>query len=241
MERIQEFIDASLRRSCIHCGALITSSRDHVPSKCLLREPHPVNLPVVGICSDCNNGFAADEEYLFLFLSCVLAGSTDPDSQENPKARRALRHHDKLRRRIELSKTMGKSINGGNQCIWTPETDRIARVVVKNARGHAYYEYAEPILGEPAHVWAVPLESLTVSQREAFENIHGDRTIAGWPEVSSRMMTRVTTGQDLVDGWVIVQDGVYRYGLERCGTILVKSVLYNYLATEVCWNDFPRK
>ena len=51
------------------------------------------------------------------------------------------------------------------------------------------------------------------------------------------MMTRVVTGQDLHDGWVNVQDGIYGYGVSQCGGVLVRSVLYNYLATEVCWSN----
>jgi hypothetical protein len=51
------------------------------------------------------------------------------------------------------------------------------------------------------------------------------------------MMTRVVRGQDLSRGWVIVQDGVYRYALEQQGIMLVKSVLFEYLATEVHWDD----
>ena len=242
MDEIEEFVDERLKSCCIHCGAWIGevgTSEDHVPSKGLLREPRPANLPVVKICTDCNSGFSADEEYLFLFLNCVLAGSTDPDSQDDPKVGRALRRHDKLRRRIERSKTEQRTIDGETQFIWTPETERINRVVVKNARGHAFYEYGEPMLTEPDQVQAAPLESLSVAQRDAFENIQGDETIAGWPEVGSRMMSRVMTGQDLCDGWVIVQDGIYRYGVVQCGAILVRSVLYNYLATEVCWNDHP--
>src|SRR5690606_35418047 len=97
--------------------------------------------------------------------------------------------------------------------VWMPETERVNRVIVKNARGHAFYEYGEPMLREPDEVWAAPLESLTAAQQDAFENIQGDGMLAGWPEVGSRMMTRVMTGQDLRDGWVIVQDGVYRYGV----------------------------
>lgn len=114
---------------------------------------------------------------------------------------------------------------------------RVNRVVVKNARGHAFYEYGEPMLREPDEVRAAPLESLTAAQRDAFENIQGDGMIAGWPEVGSRMMTRLVTGQDLRDGWVIVQDGVYRYGVAQSGGILVRSVLFEYLATEVRWDD----
>ena len=55
------------------------------------------------------------------------------------------------------------------------------------------------------------------------------------PEVGSRMMTRVMTGQDLADGWVVAQDGVYRYAVAQAGTLLVRTVLFEYLATEVYW------
>ena len=242
MDRIEEFVDERLKSSCVHCGAGIgevETSKDHVPSKGLLRKPRPAHPPVVGICTACNKGFSADEEYLFLFLNCVLAGSTDPDSQIDPRAMRALRRHDKLRARIERSKTECRTNSGETLCIWTPETERIHRVIVKNARGHVFYEFAEPILTEPDQVRSAPLESLTVAQRNAFESIQGNNSVAGWPEVGSPMMARVVTGQDLSDGWIIVQDGTYRYGVVQCGVTLVRSVLYNYLATEVYWNDQP--
>ena len=72
------------------------------------------NLPVVKICTTCNNGFSADEEYLFLFLHCGLAGSTEPDRQIDPKA--------------------GRTIGGDTRFFWKPETERINRVILKNAR-----------------------------------------------------------------------------------------------------------
>ena len=240
MDKIEEFVDERQQSWCIHCGAWIVgvaANEDHVPSKGLLRKPRPANLPVVRICTDCNHGFSADEEYLFLFLNCVLAGSTDPETQEDPKVRRALQRHNKLRARIERSKTEYRTIGGETRYIWTPETERINRVVVKNARGHVFYEYGDPMLTEPDQVWAMPLELLPVAQRDAFENIHGGE--AGWPEVGSRMMTRLMTGQDLRDGWVVVQDGIYRYSVAQPGGNLVRSVLYDYLATEVCWHDSP--
>ena len=240
MDKIEEFVDERQKSWCIQCGAWIgdvETSDDHVPSKGLLRKPHPANLPVVKLCTTCNNGFSADEEYLFLFMHCVLAGSTDPDGQSDRKVSRALKRHEKLRATIEGSKTEYQTIGGEMRFVWTPETERINRVIVKNARGHAFYEYGEPMLTEPDHVRAVPLESMTAAQREEFENIQGDGEIAGWPEVGSRMMTRVMTGQDLCDGWVVVQDGVYRYGVAQCGVMLVRSVLFEYLATEVYWGD----
>jgi len=50
-------------------------------------------------------------------------------------------------------------------------------------------------------------------------------------------MTRVLTGQDLSGAWVVVQDGVYRYAVVQIGVLLVRTVVFEYLATEVSWND----
>jgi hypothetical protein len=51
------------------------------------------------------------------------------------------------------------------------------------------------------------------------------------------MMTRVLTGQDLAGEWVVVQEGIYRYAVAQGGGMLVRSVLSEYLATEVYWGD----
>ncbi len=239
MEYIDEFVDERQKSWCIQCGAWIgevDTNKDHVPSKGLLRKPYPDNLPVVATCTACNSGFSTDEEYLSLFLHCVLVGSTDPERHADEKVARALRRHGKLRTRIERSKTEYQTIGGETRCVWKPETQRVERVVVKNARGHAFYECGEPMLTEPEHVWTFPLDSMTAAEREEFETTAGE--LALWPEVGSRMMTRVLTGQDMRDGWVIVQDGVYRFRAEQCDVMRVRSVLFEYLATEVYWSDY---
>ena len=79
---------------------------------------------------------------------------------------------------------------------------------------------------------------MSTAAREGFENDGMAGELAGWPEVGSRMMTRVLTGQDMHDGWVIVQDGVYRFRLQQRSGIVVRSVLFEYLATEVYWTDY---
>jgi hypothetical protein len=50
-------------------------------------------------------------------------------------------------------------------------------------------------------------------------------------------MTRIITGQDLAGSWVTVQRGVYRYAVCQAGTMLVRTVLAEYLATEVFWGE----
>ncbi len=236
MDQIEEFVDERQKSWCIHCGGWIAeldTNRDHVPSKSLLREPYPANLPVVEICAACNEGFSLDEEYLVVFLNCVLAGSTDPHQQRNPQSTHSEKERQaqgENRRFQERDRTLGGEIRS----VWTPELERVNRLIVKNARGHALFEYGEPMLREPQSVWSAPLETLTTEQRAVFETIE---TGGGWPEVGSRMLTRVVTGQDLSGSWVIVQDGIYRYAVAQRGVILVKSVLFEYLATEVFWGD----
>ena len=203
-----------------------------------MRKPYPENLPVVATCITCNNGFSADEENLSLFLHCVLVGSTDPGRHMDKRVARALRRHETLRVRIEGSKTEYQTISGETGGVWKPETERIERVIVKNARGHAFYEYGERMLIEPEHVLTLPLASMTAAERKEFDTAGRAGELASWPEVGSRMMTRVFTGQDMRDGWVIVQDGVYRFRVEQCGVMLVRSVLFEYLATEVYWSDY---
>ena len=229
MDYIEDFVDERKKWGCIQCGVSIAdvdTSKDHVPSKCLLLEPFPENLPAVETCVACNSGFASDEEYLFLFLNCVLSGSSKPDSQTNTRVGRALRRHKKLRARIESSREVHQTVGGDVRIIWEPESDRVERVIIKNARGHAFYEHGEPMLTEPGYVWMAPLVTMTKAERENFENMGTIGNIAPWPEVGSRMMTRVITGQDIRNGWVIVQDDVYRYSVEQCDVMRIRSVLF---------------
>lgn len=241
MYQIEEFVDERHKSWCVHCGgsiATLVSNSDHVPTKSLLQKPYPDNLPVVKICKDCNSKYALDEEYFYLFLQCVMAGSTDPDRQIDSKAGRALRRNPKLRSRIESSKREYETIGGEIKQAWKPEITRIKRVILKNARGHAFYEYGEPIIEEPNYVWFAPLESLSSTERLEFEN---SQTGGAFPEVGSRMLTRVLCTEsglfrDLFNGWVQVQDGVYRYCVMQEGQMLVRSVLFEYLASEVYWD-----
>lgn len=204
----------------MHCGAGIgnvDTSRDHVPSKCFLTAPYPSELPVVEICHACNNGFSRDEEYAIAFLGAVLSGSTDPEKQTLAQSASVLRRTPKLRQRIEDSRTAGSTSTGEALVLWKPEQERIDRVLIKNARGHAYFEFGEPVLSTPDWHWSRPLHGL--EQRAEFQRVE---LSAAWPEVGSRMLTRVVTGDDLSNGWVIVQPGVYRYAVFQDGGLVVR-------------------
>lgn len=238
MERIEEFTDYRQKSWCIHCTRWLVeldTTEDHVPTKSLLVKPRPHHLPVVRICRDCNNGFSRDEQYAVTFLSCVLAGSTDPETQRNASAARALTESAALRAMIDRAKREFPTVGGEMRIVWQPDMDRINRVVLKNARGHAYFEHGEPKMEAPLHVCARPLESMSEYEREAFEGMGGAGSFALWPEVGSRMMTRIITGLDMDGGWIVVQDGTYRYAVDNVEGLRVRSVVWEYLATEVYW------
>jgi hypothetical protein len=237
MERIEEFTDERNKSWCIHCGrSLVTveTNLDHVPTKSLLTKPRPHHLPVVEICRECNNGFSRDEQYFVTFLSCVLSGSVDPAKQPISSAARALTKSAGLASLMERAKREYRTRGGEDKVFWVPDMERVHRVVLKNARGHAYYEFGEPMLDEPVNVWASPLEFMTASERADFEGFGGGGLV-GLPEVGSRMMTRVFSGLDLSEGWISVQAGRYRYSVEQDGGIVVRSIIAEYLATEVRW------
>ena len=243
MKRTQDYSDVRLKGVCAQCGDGLrkgNKSSDHVPSKCLLRksegpaeDQYPSNLPVAFTCRECNDQFSDDEQYFGVFLNCVLKGSTEPDDHAEQWVRRALKRNLSLRTRIEAARR-SEIVDGAELLTWVPELARVHRVVVKNARGHAFYEFGEAVLEEPKCVWALPLAHMTEAQRSAFEA--GRPGLAGWPEVGSRAMQRLITGVDLDEGWVVVQPSVYRYRVEHDDGLVVRAVLRDYVATEVCWD-----
>ena len=130
---------------------------------------YPPNLPVVEVCAPCNQGFSRDEQYFVAFLSAVLSGSTEPDAQFHPGAAQIFENQPALRARVHKSGQDLLPLSDRREVVWTPEVRRINRVILKNARGHAYFEYSEPMLEQPSHVWFAPLQTLRSAQKDAFE------------------------------------------------------------------------
>ena len=208
-------------------------SRDHIPSKALLNPPYPENLMDVGMCQECNSGFSKDEEYFAAFLASVISGSTEPDSLRFPTASRTLARNPRLRSRIDAARHVDPTPGKGTVVIWTPEIERIERVIVKNARGHMLFELGQAIEAPPTHVNILPRQLLSPQQLSQFEHSEG---IGGWPEVGSRLMLRLLeTGEVGEGGWIEVQSGVYRYAVDEIPR--VRMVLREYLAAEVAWDE----
>ena len=216
MREVEDFTDDRLKTWCIHCGDVIAnvqSNRDHVPSKSLLTKVLRERgakydrgvgndfdyLPQVLVCRRCNSSFSPDENYLLCVLHAVMAGSLYPDPAKHPEAATVLRSNRHVVRSL-------KSMPDGQLLLFDdlqpftlfPDPDKVRRIVVKNARGHAYHEIGEPLLEEPDHVLFVPLQHLTTEQRDGFEAAGASAELAVWPEVGSRMTVHLLDEETMV-------------------------------------------
>lgn len=253
MQHVEDHGDERQKAWCIHCGkpiADIPSNRDHVPTKSLLSKAlrargaefdrgagDPLDyLPQVLVCVECNTGFSTDETYLLCVLHALMAGSLNPDSSRHPDAARVLRSNRQIVRQLKAMPDGQLMLFGDLQPFTLhPDTGRIARVVVKNARGHAYHEIGEPLMHTPATISFWPIETLDPERRAAFEAIGNGLDV--WPEVGSRMLVRLAEGVGMAGGWIEVEPRRYRYAVDWSGGLTVRSVIWDYLATEIRWID----
>lgn len=215
---------------CVYCGGP-PNTRDHVPSRVLLDEPFPDNLPIVECCTDCNRAFSLHEEYVACFLSCVICGSTDPEQQPRSKISRILRDSPAIAARIQSSLLPSES----NELVWCPELERFQTVIVKLARGHIAFELSLPRLDEPISVQIMPLALMSPDSAAKFLS---DQPTHLWPEIGSRAFIRAckTFGSRSVDSWRVVQPGGYQYLVSQSGGDFVRLLIGDYLACEVSWD-----
>lgn len=241
MDQLRSYADDRLVNGCIYCGGS-EETRDHVPSRVFLDSPLPENLPVVGACSDCNNGFSRDEEYLACLIESVVVGSTDPDRIRRPEVASIFRRAPALRARIEAA----KSFKDG-RIQFAVEPQRVKNVLLKLARGHAAFELSQICSEEPSSLWWGPLALMTEDQRDSFDASHIVHMIG---EVGSRGFQRLLVTQftlQSVDGekstlgfllndWMDVQEGCYRFlAIDDGDEVRIKIVIAEYLACEVTW------
>lgn len=228
MKQIVPFGDERVLAACIYCGAE-ADSREHVPSRVLLDEPFPENLPVVPSCLACNNSFSLDEEYSAVLIDCVRVGSADPTSHHRSKVQRILARQPALSARLDAA----RSLQEDGTVAFTADLDRVRNVVVKIAKGHAAFELHTINAAEPTSVSIVPLSLLDLTSREAFEF---PPDVLMYPEVGSRAMIRMLVQGVPSPSWIVIQPGRYRFMTSPGLPVLVRMVLSEYLACEVVWH-----
>lgn len=244
MDQIKDYSDERLFSGCVYCGAAV-ETREHVPSKAFLDSPYPENLPVIGSCKDCNEGFSKDEQYIACLIEVARAGRSDPVDMRRQLIAATLARSSSLRVLIDS----GRSCQGG-VVKYTFDLDRMRRVLVKLAKGHACFELAAWNLGEPDDIWWAPLVTLGDSEREAFD---GPRIVQTFGEIGSRAVSRMmvvqpnfssNSGETLqtlppmvISDWLSVQEARYRFlAIDTGGEVVVSIVIAEYLAARVTWS-----
>ncbi len=224
------FADERFSGFCVFCGGA-PETRDHCPSRVLLDEPFPPNVPVVDACTNCNNSFSSDELYVACFLEAVVCGSSDPAHVSRANIKRLLAENPELAARINQSHRVC-----GSDIVWEAEVERVRKIVLKLARGHMAYEMSLPKIEQPSSLGFVPLQSLSDEQRAEFES-PDDGSVALWPELGSRAFVRAATqfASPPLNQWIVVQPGRYRYFVSQSQGDFVHMVLSEYLACRVVW------
>ena len=146
----------------------------------------------------------------------------------------ALNHNPKLAARIKAAASVG---DDGNE-VWVPEFERVRKVILKLARGHAAYELSLPQVEEPVEVFFEPLLLMSGRWREEFEKA-GSGGLRLWPEIGSRAFFRMAGARPFADDpgpWIIVQEGQYRYSVDQDRGVRVQIVISEYLACVVIWD-----
>jgi hypothetical protein len=236
MEQLKILGDKRELVFCTFCGGH-TGTRDHCPSRVLLDEPYPDNLPVVPSCAQCNSSFSADEEYLACLVGCVLADSTDPSKMRRPKIQRILSQKPALRSRLERARVSLHTrtlFDRGQQCtLFLPEQERVNAVITKLAQGHALHELHQPCREKPDAIKVKPFTQMTPAERKQFEQ---PAPLLFFPEVGSRAMQRCIVGGNRLElPWIKVQGGLYRFLASLAGGVEIRIVINEYLACRVHW------
>lgn len=230
MDPRQLYIDERLTGYCVYCGG-IPETRDHVPSRVLLDDPFPSNLPVVECCAACNASFSMDEAYLACFIECILAGSTLPSNLKRPKISRILSESAGLSKRIadaEINSDSGEKL-------WNPEIERVRAIILKLARGHIAYELSLPRIDEPLSISFAPLILL---DEEVVTDFLSPVDTPFWSEIGSRAFIKETKNMTWhrSDNWQVIQKARYQYLVSQSDGDFVRILLSDYFACEVRWD-----
>lgn len=217
---------------CIYCGKP-ANTREHVPSKSLLMEPFPENLPTIPACFECNNGFSADEEYFICFLE-VLKSKVYGDYSISEHVNGILSKKESLYRLIE-SQILSK--NG----IIYPSFDinRFSRIITKLAIGHAGYEFDDLNFDGEAGLWFEFAPNINEEDKAEFEN---SKLLNVIPEISSRFSCNARILQNVdnneaiaLSDWITVQEQRYSYNVSfnDSGGVSVKMIILDFLYCRV--------
>lgn len=223
MHQIKPQNDTRYDNICCYCQNQIidNKTRDHVPSKILLEEPFPENLPIIYCCYDCNQSFSTDEEYFACMIEYICSETKDINLFERQKITEILNKKTHLRKRIE------NNIEIENEIIKIKlEEKPINNVLKKLLYGHLSFELSNPYIENWNYIRMDTLDNLTQTEIDLFfENKSIDKS----PEIGSRLSLVITLNNNIpISNWKIVQNDFYQYKIDinaesTCLKILIRN------------------
>lgn len=198
MRRIDCHGDSRILTGCFHCGG-VPGTVDHTPPKVLIDKPYPDEMIVVPSCYECNNSASLDESWLACVVDCVVTGEVEADRVSRSAVAKMLARSPALAASMAAIRSVGE-----HGTTFSPDMQRVRRIVTKIARAHAAYELHEHFEHEPIAVEVFPIPLLSDEALLDFETFGGGGT-AMWPDVGSRAMQRlVERYPGDRPGWIVV-------------------------------------
>ncbi len=224
--------DKSRENGCIYCGNR-ADTREHIPSKVLLSEPYPENLPTIPACFECNNGFSADEEYFVSFLE-TLKSAIYVDYSISDHIVKIFNHTPALQEMVT------SSIHLENKTVFFSYDEiRFKRVINKLAVCHAGYEFDHVDFNDPISTKISFIFNMTPEDISEFT---APEIMNCVPEISSRFTSNYCIIQNIDNGeayllndWIVVQEGRYQYYvyLNTHGGVSIKMIILDFLYCQV--------
>lgn len=150
---------------CCYCQKPFDNNKtkDHIPSKVLLDEPYPENLPVAFCCYDCNQNFSTDEEYFSCIIEYLVAGTKNLEKIQRKKIKDILSKKEHLKNRIESNIT---EKDGQLSIDFTKSV--LENVLKKIIFGHLSYELANPYIQNPDYLEFNMIDNLIETEFQNF-------------------------------------------------------------------------
>ncbi|SEG03004.1 hypothetical protein SAMN05421847_1335 [Halpernia humi] len=233
MQQVHPQNDERYDNICCYCQNSFKNNKtkDHIPSKVLLDEPFPENLPIVFCCYDCNQSFSTDEEYFACIIEYLVAGTKNIEKIERKKIKNILNQKKYLKNKIEANITE----NNGVLTIHFDESV-LKKVLSKLVFGHMSYELSNPYIQTPNFIGFNTIDNLNDFEYQEFIS---DSFVDIIPEVGTRAsLNHIIQNQKLISTWKIVQKNNYQYKLQILDNeTVLKVIIRNKLYVIATWTN----
>jgi len=149
---------------CIYCNES-ANTKDHVPPRCFLDEPYPLNMTTVPACSQCNESFSKDEQYIMYLSDYLFSIEYNDGDFSREKAELTFAYNDKLEDRMIDSLKVVDNLG----VYFNFEYERIIFIIRKISVGLLFLVFGNTKRVEVSNF--IPNTHLSFQQKEELENI----------------------------------------------------------------------